>query len=284
MAFGLTRTRRIRPDDTPASLGMEFEHVSFPSADGAVQLAGWLVPPVQGQPLSGTWLVIVHGFGTHRGDPQAGALALSRELHALGMGVLAFDLRGCGESGGGAGSAGFHEQQDLLGALAYLRSRGAAWRSIGVHGFSLGGVVALTAIAGEGLAGAVVSDSAFADLWEMIRANSTGLKRATVPFHSGLGVLARWMYRIEIDAVSPVRAVAASGTPLLIIHGDQDQMVPVGHARRIHEAAVQSPGRKSAELWVAPESGHVQAFHTHRQQYVRRVADFFGRTLTKQTG
>jgi dipeptidyl aminopeptidase/acylaminoacyl peptidase len=312
MALGLTRTRRMRPEDTPEAVGLEYEHVTFQSADGEVELSGWVIPAPEavGGPRNthAPWVVIVHGFGTHRGDPAAGALGFARDMHVQGFGLLMFDMRGCGESGGGGGSVGYHERADLLGALNFLESRGVSRSGIGVHGFSLGGTVALTTCAASGVAGAVVADSAFADLWDTIRANSKGFKRPTVWFHPGMDVLARWMFGINIEDVSPVRSVAGSRTPLLIIHGADDDMVPVEDARLIRDAAMSddegapvavnaasgartvrgslsplSPGAaRTVETWIAPGAGHVQAYHTHRDEYVRRVSDFFRRTLSPE--
>jgi pimeloyl-ACP methyl ester carboxylesterase len=243
-------------------------------------------------------VVIVHGFGSHRGDPAAGALGLAKDLHGEGFGVLAFDMRGCGRSGGRGGSAGYHERSDLLGALGLLAKRGAHRRRTGVLGFSLGGAVAITACMRPGVAGGVVADSSFADLWEIIRANATGLRRPAAWFHTGMDTFARWMYGINIAEVSPVTAVAGSQTPLLIIHGDRNPVVPAVHARMLWEAARRDARRdgggasrrdeagqaRALELWLAPGAGHVQAYHTLREEYVRRVSDFFTRTLGCRTG
>lgn len=330
----------MRPGDTPEAVGLEYEDVTFQSASGEIELAGWVIPPLsetgsfsgrtrapalqemesdgvitlsdllparrddgskEGGPRTAVapWVVIVHGFGTHRGDPAAGALGFARDMHVQGFGLLMFDMRGCGESGGGGGSVGYHERADLLGALNFLESRGVSRSCIGVHGFSLGGTVALTACAAPGVAGAAVADSAFADLWDTIRANSKGFKRPSVWFHPGMDLLARWMFGINIEDVSPVHSVAGSRTPLLIIHGADDDMVPVEDARIIRDAAMNddadalaavpgpaaSPHRgqaRAVELWIAPGAGHVQAYHKHRDEYVRRVSDFFRRTLSPE--
>ncbi len=288
MAFGLTRTRRLKLHDTPGHVGLEYDEVTFPSADGRVELAGWLIPPCSSagsdRPEGQRWAVLVHGYGAHRGDPQAGALGLARDLHREGFGVLTFDMRGCGTSAG-RGSVGYYERYDVLGALDFLAGRGVDRANIGVIGFSLGGVVALTACAVDGVAGAVVADSAFSDLWAMVRANATGARRPLAPFHPGMDAFARWLYGIDLGQVSPASSVAASNVPVLIIHGEDDVMVPVSHARLISEAATSngdaSAARRPVEVWTVPGAGHVQSYHTQREEYVRRVSDFFARTLDR---
>jgi dipeptidyl aminopeptidase/acylaminoacyl peptidase len=54
--------------------------------------------------------------------------------------------------------------------------------------------------------------------------------------------------------VSPLTYVRAGLPPILTIHGDADKLVPVSHARRLHEA-LQTAGATS-ELLILPGAGH----------------------------
>ena len=73
-----------------AALGLPHERVSFPASDG-VHLAGWYV-----RSRNGAAIVVVHGGG---GDRQ-GTIRHARMLADAGYGVLLYDARGRGESGG----------------------------------------------------------------------------------------------------------------------------------------------------------------------------------------
>jgi fermentation-respiration switch protein FrsA (DUF1100 family) len=44
-----------------------------------------------------------------------------------------------------------------------------------------------------------------------------------------------------------------SPLPLLILHGDQDRIVPVHHARLLYDAALEPK-----QLWIVPGAGHIQ--------------------------
>jgi hypothetical protein len=62
-----------------------------------------------------------------------------------------------------------------------------------------------------------------------------------------------------------------SPIPLLILHGDQDLVVPVHHAQRLYDAAL---GPK--QLWIVPGAGHIQTTATAAQRdrlvaYLREV-------------
>ena len=81
LASGLVRTTRVRPDDTPDSVGLDYRDVSFTSRGGDAGLSGWLIrpPPEPGtgpgariEAESGpwargiSWVVMVHGDNTAR--------------------------------------------------------------------------------------------------------------------------------------------------------------------------------------------------------------------------
>ncbi len=294
MAAGLASSRRIRLDDTPAAVGLQYEDVAFKSRGVDATLSGWLIPPaadgageqaeesLRDAYSSARWIVVVHGAGTNRADPSAGLLGLARDLCAEGFGLLLFDLRASGESGGIRSSAGYYERLDLLGALDELDRRGVDRKRIGVIGFSLGGAVAMMACANPGTAAAVVADSAFADLPLMIRESMVGIRRGLALMLPGMSFMTRVLYGINIDDVSPARSIASSDTPVLLIHGSQDDLVPRHHAHLLGRAA--GVGFSDIEhgdqaLWLVPGAGHVEAYRTRPAEYVSRVVSFFDEHL-----
>jgi dipeptidyl aminopeptidase/acylaminoacyl peptidase len=282
MARGLTRNRRIVADDTPASVGLPYEAIRFPSRDKQLELDGWLIPPPgytdMREAMAGRWIVTVHGHSTNRTDPAVGLLGLARDLHDRGFGTLLFDMRASGSSEGETASAGYYERLDLLGALDYLAARGAKKERTGVLGFSLGGAVALMVCSDPGAVAAVVADSAFADLRMMIKRSQKGRNVVLSFVNPGMSLMARVIYGLDIHDVSPAHSVAASETPVFIIHGEDDRLVPPKHARIIARAAgsdFKELDENRGKLWIVPGAGHVQAYRTHPAEYIERVTQFF---------
>ncbi len=232
-------------------------------------------------PAGARWIVMVHGFGTNRTNPAASALGLVRDLACRGFGILMFDLRACGESGGERSSVGYFERLDLLGALDFLVSMGVDRTRIGVHGVSLGAAVALMACANPGTAAAVVADSSFADLSFRMREGMTGGRRFLGLFMPGMLLAARYLFGLDVKEVSPARDIASSDTPALIVHGEDDTMVPVRHARILGRAVGADPDSPTGRsgVWIVPGAGHVQGYRMRRTEYVDRVAGFFDRHL-----
>src|SRR5205823_5450570 len=151
---------------TPASLGLQFKYVTFPSRVDQVQLKGWYIPGVlpNGHLTSQRTIIMVHGKGANRADKSAGLLNLSGELARHGFAILAFDMRGTGESPPAPLSLGYFEQRDVLGAVDFLRSGPIPYPALGrTHiiggwGVSMGAATLLMATAQEPAIRAVVSD------------------------------------------------------------------------------------------------------------------------------
>ena len=138
-AEGFSFQRRSPLLHTPAEYGLAYENVTFPSHDG-VPLEGWYIPA----PGSDKLIIANHpmgfnrsGFPTHlepwHSEWSASGNAFEidfvpdyRILHEAGYHVLAYDLRNHGHSGaanGGVTSSGIYEARDVVGSLAYARTR-----------------------------------------------------------------------------------------------------------------------------------------------------------------
>jgi len=180
-----------------------------------------------------------------------------------------FDLRGHGESEGEHISAGYYERNDLLGAIDYVKQQGMS--KIGVLGFSMGAATSLMTVAECEEIDAVVADSAYADVTDIMETEFS--KRSSLPrfFIPLILFMANNMYRVDFAAIKPVEAVRESDIPVFIIHGGQDDMVPVQHALRLIEAC-QNPDSK---LWIVPEAKHSNPYLARPAEYMNKVISFF---------
>ena len=131
----------------------------------------------------------------------------------------------------------------------------------------MGGAVAILAAAKEPRIGAVVADTSYAEVRELLREQAR--IRARMPaVVADLVLLAARAYRASIGRLRPIDLVhGIAPRPFLIVHGGQDVLVPVAHASRL---AGRAPG---AELWIVDEAGHCGGFHCRRDEYLDRVAE-----------
>ena len=284
MAANLTRTQRLRSEETPESVGLEYRDVSFTSRGGDAKLSGWTITPESVSNSSHTnardtsWVIIVHGDNTNRSDARTGTLGIARSLSRRGFGIFMFDMRGRGDSPSALSSSGYFERLDLQGASDYLVSKGADRSRIGVLGFSLGGAVALMAGSNPNNFGAVVSDSSFADYSLILRNSMTGIKRPFTFLFPGMEFMAKTIYGIDIKDISPARAIARSDTPVLVIHGEDDAVIPVEHARLLGRAIGASFGEidgSDETIWIVPGAGHTGSFKTEPKAYIKKLVKFY---------
>lgn len=249
---------------TPDELGLDFENVTIESSDG-VRLYAWFLP-AEGKP-HGT-LLYLHGnaenISTHIGNVYW--------LPARGYNVLLLDYRGYGLSSGEPSLQGAID--DIQAALRWLLQNPAIDpQRIVVLGQSLGADLGVAAVDRAGLAArirALVLDSAFSDYHQIVREKLAGLW-LTWPLQYPLS----WLVS---DHFSPSESIARiSPTPILIIHGAADAIVPVHHAYQLFAQA-----REPKALWIIPETGHIGALY--RPAVRDRLVDYLDHVTSATRG
>jgi|SRR5919106_906331 dipeptidyl aminopeptidase/acylaminoacyl peptidase len=264
---------------SPSELGFpNAEEFSFSTPDG-VRLVGWFVP-AEGDRV----IVLVHGVYSNAWDGQTPDVA--HAYHDAGFNVFLFDSRGQGRSGGTLGLA-WVERQDVRAAVDLLLARGFRAGKVGVHGTSYGAATALLAAAEIPEVGAVVADSAFADVRDVMLGEltrRTGLSpRLAQLLAPGVGLVAQCRYGLDLDEASPERAIAAISRPVFLIHGEQDHIIPVESLQRLRSAA-----RTSTTVWVLPGCQHTEGVRLApdcetpsplRKEFLLKITTFFRRHL-----
>jgi fermentation-respiration switch protein FrsA (DUF1100 family) len=221
----------------------------------------------------GLGIVVAHGFtGAWR------ERATRRIVHVLSGfgGVLSFDFRGHGRSGG-LTTVGDLEILDLDAAVRHARVVG--YSRIAVVGFSMGAAVAVRQAALRGGVDAVVAVSGPARWYYR---DTRPMRQVHWVIERPVGRLtARVLKRTRIirgqwDPIplAPYEAVPLlTPTPLLIVHGDADTFFPVEHAHQLFSSA-----KEPKELWVERGYGHAEAAAT--PALVRRIGDWIRTSLT----
>jgi fermentation-respiration switch protein FrsA (DUF1100 family) len=205
---------------TPESEGLAYEDVWFPARDG-VRLHGWLVPA----PGARFTLVWFHGNAGNIGHRVDNIKYLHRALgRPLLPNICIFDYRGYGQSAGTLSDLSENATyDDAEGVLAYLRGRPDVARTPLVYfGRSLGAAIAVEMARRHPPAGLIL-ETPFTSIQDMAR--------VALPFLP-VGSLLRTKY----DSLSKLQEIRV---PLLVLHGDRDDVVPYEQGRRLFEAANQ---------------------------------------------
>jgi dipeptidyl aminopeptidase/acylaminoacyl peptidase len=251
----------------PIDRDVRAERVEFEARDGS-RISAWFVPGLPGVERS-PCILLAHGYGGCKED-MAGYAAM---LRIAGFSSLMFDMEGSGLRAGRPVSLGHKERWDLMDAANYARSRpDVDAERIGVLGISMGAATALLAAELDPGIRAIAADSSYATLTDMV---APGLRMFGGPSATWFAPLivrmGEAMIGIRATDISPERSAAKLGDrPLLVIHGESDDLTHPNSATRIYEAA---SGPK--ELWVVPGCGHSQGPVVSPIEYKRRVNGFF---------
>src|SRR5215467_12316249 len=255
---------------TPWEFQADYEEVDLATVDG-VSFGAWFFR----QTASPQVIVISPGHKAHRQDLLGIAVGLWRK----GFNVLCYSYRGMPASDQALITMGVREVQELAEAIAFARRhvRGAR---IGLLGYSMGAVVSLLGAAGDPSVEALVLDSPYADLRQVVRENVR--RHALLPGAPFVATVSAWLrlrHGVRLADASPIAVLSGlEQRPLFFIHGGADVTTPVKHSRRLYDAY-----RGPREIWVVQGAPHTGAYYDDRALYVERVAGFFARNLGLKT-
>jgi fermentation-respiration switch protein FrsA (DUF1100 family) len=228
--------------ETPAGAGLTFDKLELATEDGE-RLHGWWIA---GREPSLGHLLFCHGNAGDIGDrvPNAALLA------AAGFDVLLFDYRGYGRSTGRPDEQGTY--RDAHAAAAALVARPSVDRDrVFYIGESLGGAVAL-ALAVDRPPRGLILQSTFTSIRDMARAHYPFIPTVLIP-----------------DAYPSLRLMSSLRAPLLVLHGDRDDIVPLAHGRALFDAASE-PKR----IRVFAGLGHNDLVARAGHAYADEIADW----------
>jgi pimeloyl-ACP methyl ester carboxylesterase len=198
-------------------------------------------------------IVMAHGFTQSWQRPMVWRIA---QRFNLAAGVVTFDFRGHGRSGG-LSTLGDKEIHDLDVAVHYARELG--YEKVASVGFSMGGSVVLRQ---AGLLGGVDAVVSVSSPGRWFYRGTVPMRRVHFAAEKRLGRLfARQFLQTRIasggwdpEPVPPAEAAGRiSPVPVLIVHGDKDVYFPAEHGRQLYAGA-----REPKELWLLPGFGHAE--------------------------
>lgn len=264
----LIKPERVPLVESPPS-EISYQEIEFESKIDNTKLRGWFFPPADSEKKD-TTVILAHGYGQNRLQGDIG-LELAEILTLEGYAVLLFDFRNSGESEGEMTTIGKHEKWDLLGAVDYIVSEQET-SSIFLLGFSMGGAAAVLAGAEDPRIDGVIADSPFAHLPSYLDKNLSywsGLPE--YPFNWLILKIMPFIAGIDLHEVSPMKGAEELDIPLLLIHGDDDEVVLLENSMKIAEHAPEH----LVKLQVIEGAGHVEGFNVDRGAYLEVILDFF---------
>ena len=237
-------------------LGIDQEfRVDVGTPDEPLELLVQIVDPADTAPPHGTVLVL-HGVVSS----GRAMLPHARRLAQQGYRAVLVDLRGHGKSDGQYLTYGVRESDDLMRVIDALESRRLTAGRLGVLGVSYGATTAIHLAGKDSRIDSVVAVAPFSTMRDVV----PDFGRTVLP---GVGSLvsdqaldagvdeAVRQGDFDPNLADACAAIQKTQARVLVIHGEEDWMVPTYHGKRLHEAAPDH-----SQLVLLPWTGHLAAW------------------------
>lgn len=212
-----------------------------------MRLTAWWIPARR---AAAPVLYYLHGNAAN----LASFVDIAAACRRRGLAFFAVDYRGYGGSAGRPTEAGL--ERDALAGWRWLEARGAAGRTV-VYGQSLGTALAAWLAARERPAGLVL-EAALPSTWHMARLHYP------------------WLFVPEAlvwDRFATVRHVARATCPVLVIHGEHDEVSPLRYGRMVFDAAPEP------KVWLPVAGAGHNDLDWEAPALQREIAQFIARCL-----
>jgi uncharacterized protein len=222
---------------------MRYETPAPPAELGEADGLAYSLWLPDGDPWAG--LVILHGAGSCKESHHD----FARAARSAGLAAVCFDQRGHGATGGAMDARVLDDVATVAGLLGDV--------PLALRGSSMGGYLAILAAERVGAAAVIAICPASSDgLWR-------GLRGGELDFPADVPSLEAFLaeHPLMVDRLP---------TPLLLLHAEGDERVPVAHSRELARLA------PHAELVVVPGGHHRSVQHDaelqgHALRWLRRV-------------
>ncbi|MCY6369986.1 alpha/beta hydrolase [Clostridium ganghwense] len=213
------------------------------------------------------FIIICHGFTCSLySSIKYMNLFLKRDFN-----VLIYNHRYHGLSGGKNTSFGYYEKDDLKAWTDWIFQRFGEKCKVGLHGESMGGGIVLENVAIDPRIKFCIADCAYSDMNVLMKHQlKLKYKLEKIPLLLNLvsfiiKIRAGWRF----TEVSPIKALENVETPILFIHGENDDFVPTSMSKEMY-----SVKKGIKDIYIAPNAAHAQAYWKNKEQYDEKVGEF----------
>jgi fermentation-respiration switch protein FrsA (DUF1100 family) len=251
---------------------LSYEAVTITAIDGK-KLFGRYYHNADGAPIQ----IQFHGYRGSAMRDFCGGTAFAKKL---GHNALVVDQRSHGYSEGNIITFGIMERYDCQCWANYAYQRFGKNTPLILSGVSMGATTVLMASdleLPETVCG-IVADCPYSSPRDIITkvAGEFGLPRKPAAALCSLGA---WLYgHFRVTGGSALESVRNTKLPVLLLHGEADQLVPCRMSREIYDAC-----GSTKELHTFPEASHGMCYLEDPQRYETVVGGFLQRCLAERT-
>lgn len=216
------------------------------------------------------WVISVHGY-TSQGLDMSG---YARNFYEMGYNILIPDLRAHGKSEGDYIGMGWDDRLDIIEWINLILKFDAT-SEIVLHGVSMGAAT-VSMTSGEKLPNnvkAIIADCGYTSVWEQFSHQLDVLySLPSFPVMNASSVVTKIKAGYTLKEASTLKQVAKSKTPILFIHGDEDDFVPYSMMDELYNAT-----SSEKEKLTIKGAGHAKASKVNPELYWSTINTFINK-------
>ncbi len=254
---------------TPAKewlMEQPLEHINIKARDGITLSGHYLACDTPGKKL----VICLHGYTS---NGLSNFCAISKFYLDHGFDLLITDHRAHGQSEGGYAGFGILDRFDCLKWIEYVIKRFGADIEILLYGVSMGATTALMTLGFEYLPKNVkgaVADCAFTSPYDVFsHIIKRDYKLPKFPIMNFSDMLCKRKAGYKFRDYSTLTALSKTDRPVLLIHGADDNFVPVWMTEQNYEICA-SPKEKL----IVENAGHGASYYENKELYEKAVTNF----------
>lgn len=218
-------------------------------------------------------VILCHGLSSSKNNRTYPVLA--ERLGKYDISSFRFDFYGHGESEGEFENLTVSEAvDDILQAIKFLKSKG--YKRIGLVGSSFGGIASIMAASRTNDLYLLALKSPVSDYLEVEQRRrqkkelAEWKRKGYFYYDSGDGRKLKLNYTFfeDFKKNSAYKMASKIRVPTLIVHGDEDEVVPFEQSVKISKLI------PNCKLYLVKGAGHDYANPTHREEMLQEIANF----------
>jgi len=220
-------------------------------------------------PIEGSNKVIIFSHGITY--TLFGSVKYMKIFQRLGFNIFIYDNRYHGKSGGRNSTFGYYEKYDLKMIVDWIQQKVGPNAVIGTHGESMGAAISIQHAAIDPRIKFIIEDCSFSDLWDQLKYRlKMDFHLPAFPFLYLANIMSKVLTGMDCHSISPKKDVQKIQAPMLFIHGEQDDFIPVSMAYELYENKVSGPKK----IYILNNAEHATSFWDNQVEYESVIREF----------
>ena len=256
----------------PGELDLSYLDLEVQTDDSLTLKGYWIASEWN---TSSAVVILLHGIG----GCKEHFLGVSAQLAQRGYESVALDLRAHGQSEGQFTTYGYREKYDVKAIIDHIRRKNDSI-PIGIWGHSLGGAIALQAMALDDRISFGIVESTFRDLKEIMLDYQKRLTKIPLTYFMRKAIKkSEDIANYRVNEVKPIESVPDIKHPVLIAHGNKDRHISYHYGQQLYE----NLGGVNNE-WVLIDGGeHHGLQKTGGEDYQDRLYAFLSKQVMRES-